>query len=311
MIHRSLILAAICMAASSVMAQVPPDIAAKNKEIGKKVDTVASAAIYGPLQKHEPYGVAGLQISRDIAYGPGAMEKLDLFTRGSAPGQALRPVLILVHGGGFVGGDKSPVTNGVRSPFYDNIMLWAVDHGMVGVNINYEVAPKATYPAVQKSLAAVVAWARTNALMHGGDPNRIFLMGHSAGASHVAAYLATPEFHPAGGVGVKGAILSSGALDAGISPNNPYFVPADRYGKLDFVPGLMASKLPLLVFYAEFDPDFASLSAQRFAKESVKAPVKPRILLNKDHGHMSESYSIGTADQSVSGPIEQFVKENR
>jgi triacylglycerol lipase len=308
--YRSLILAAALLAASAAMAQVPPDIAAKNKEIGKKVDTVASAAIYGPLQKHEPYP-GPLQVSRDLAYGPGPMEKLDLFTSGGKPGGPGKPILIMVHGGGFVGGDKAPVTGGVRSPFYDNVMLWAVDHGMVGININYELAPKATYPAVQKSIAAAVLWAKKNALMHGGDPNLIYLMGHSAGGTHVAAYLANPQFYPPGGVGVRGAILSSGPTEASAAPNNPYFAPAETYGKLDFGPGVLAAKVPLLVFRAEYDPDFVTGPTLRFEQLAAKAPVKTRFVFNKDHGHMSETYSIGTADVSVSGPIEQFVKETR
>lgn len=311
MIHRSLMMAALCLAASSAMAQVPPDIAAKNKAIGKNIDVPATAAIYGPLLKHEPYNVPGLQISRDIAYGAAALERLDLFTRGVVPGEGPRPVLIFVHGGGFVGGDKATVTNGVRSPTYDNLMLWSVDHGMVGININYELAPKATYPAVQKSIAAAIAWAEKNAAQHGGDPKRIFLMGHSAGGTHVAAYIANPSFYPAGGMGLKGAIITSGPLDTTSAPANPYFVPPETNGKFDFNRAVLDTKLPLLIVHAEYDPEFVNVALAKTQQAITSAAVKPRIVLAKDHGHLSETYAIGTADQTLSGPLEQFIKGTR
>jgi triacylglycerol lipase len=301
---RTLLLASFCLAASAAMAQVPPDIAAKNREIGKVVDTVKSAAIYGPLQPKEPYGVPGLQITRDIAYGPGPLEKLDVFTTGGSG----KPVLIFLHGGGFVGGDKAPVTNGVRSPFYDNIMLWAVQHGMVGVNLNYDLAPKALYPTVQSSISTAISWAQQSAARFGGDPNRIYLMGHSAGGTHVAAYLANREFYPRGGVGIRGAIVSSGPFDATSAPNNVYFLPKERFGQLDFAEGALGSGVPLLVFEAEYDPDFVPNGLRHLKALVANQPGKARIVLNKGHGHMSESYSIGTADQSVSGEIEAFIK---
>lgn len=306
MISRSLILASFCFAASTAMAQVPPDIATKNKEIGRVVDTVKTAALYGPMQPKEPYSVAGLQVTRDIAYGPGPLEKLDVFTTGGPSTSPGKPILIFLHGGGFVGGDKSPVANGVRSPFYDNIMLWAVQHGMVGVNLNYDLAPKNTYPVVQSSIATAITWAQLSAARFGGDPNRIYLMGHSAGGGHVAAYLANPEFGRVGAV--KGAIVSSGSFDAAIPANGPYFAPADRFGKLEFSEGVLASKVPLLVFEAEFDPEWVNAGQKRLHQLAETAPVKPRFVLNKNHGHMSESYSIGTPDTSVSGEIEAFIK---
>lgn len=293
------------------MAQVPPDIAAKNKAIGQKIDTVATGAIYGPLHPKAPYSQPGLQVSRDIPYGPGDKEKLDLFTSGIKPGEALKPVLIYVHGGGFVGGDKAPIVNGVQSQFADNIMLWAVRQDIVGVNINYELAPKATYPSVQKSIALAIAWVQKNAAQHGGDPNRIYLMGHSAGGGHVAAYAGSPEFYPPGGLGLKGLIISSGTSDAPSVPNKVYFVPEDRYGKLDFKPALFASKLPILAFRAEYDPDWAVIAFNGFQAASASAPVKPEFHVNMGHGHISETYAIGTADQTMSAPLLAFIKAKR
>ena len=73
---------------------------------------------------------------------------LDVFTPES--GSGTRPVLIYVHGGAFVGGNKRLP----NSPFYDNIMLWAVKNGFVGVNTTYRLAPASPWPAGFRRSAA-------------------------------------------------------------------------------------------------------------------------------------------------------------
>src|SRR5262249_22465399 len=117
-----------------------------------------------------------------------------------------RPVLLYVHGGGFVRGDKT----GPNSPFNDNIAAWAARNGMVGVIMTYRLAPESTWPSGPQDMAAAVTWARENIKQYGGDPQRIYLMGASAGGHHVAAYVAFPEYHVVPGSGLAGAILLSG-----------------------------------------------------------------------------------------------------
>ena len=78
------------------------------------------------------------------------------------------------------------------SPFYDNVMLWAVNNGFVGVNATYRLAPQSPYPAGAEDLADIVAWVASQIGERGGDPARIYLMGHSAGAIHVANYVSHP-----------------------------------------------------------------------------------------------------------------------
>ena len=70
---------------------------------------------------------------------------IDIFT--ADKGGESRPVLIYVHGGAYVGGDKTRDGKGQAWPFYDSAMVWAVNNGMVVVNINYRLAPGAPYPA--------------------------------------------------------------------------------------------------------------------------------------------------------------------
>ena len=72
-----------------------------------------------------------------------------------------------VHGGAFTAGNKRGPN---ASPFYDNIMLWAVKNGFVGVNTTYRLAPQSPWPAAAEDLAAAVKWVAENAASRGGDP---------------------------------------------------------------------------------------------------------------------------------------------
>src|SRR5947199_7726552 len=184
-------------------APMPEDLAGKLLELGRVIDPPKTAALYAPMQEKEPY--SGVKVERDIKYGSAERHLLDVFTPETAASK--RPVLIFVHGGGFTAGNKRG-PNG--SPFYDNIMLWAVKNGFVGVNATYRLAPQSPWPAATEDLARVVQWVSDNTASRGGDPARVFLMGHSAGAVHVASYVSHPEFHKVRDGGLAGAIMLSG-----------------------------------------------------------------------------------------------------
>ena len=169
-----------------------PDVASRIAAIGDAVspETLeASRAVYADAHEEPPY--EGVVLTRDAAYGPHERHRLDLF---AAPGSSDRPVLVFVHGGGFVRGDKS--TPG--TPHNENVGLWACRSGMVGVTMNYRLAPEHRWPAGAQDVASAVAWLRANVAEHGGDPERIVLVGSSAGATHIASYAALPELHPDG-----------------------------------------------------------------------------------------------------------------
>lgn len=193
-------------ASGIVPSQVPPAIAAELVKIGRVVAPPPTAALYAPLQQREPY--AGVRVERNARYGPDAERNLlDVFTPEAAG--APRPVLVFIHGGAFTAGNK----RSGDSPFYDNIALWAAANGMVGVTMTYRLAPQHPWPAAQEDIAGALRWLRQNIAARGGDPGRIYLMGHSAGAAHVAQYIGHPRFHVAPGGGLAGAIMVSGLFD--------------------------------------------------------------------------------------------------
>ncbi len=281
--------------------QVPPDIAAKIKAVGQKIDP-SIGPLYAPLLSLEPY--PGVTVTRDQAYGSDPLQKLDVFTP-SAKGSKLRPVLLFVHGGGFVRGDKH--TSG--TPFTDNQLVWGVNHGMVGVNINYRLAPKDPWPAGAKDLAAAIAWTRANIKAYGGDPDRIFIWGHSAGANHVADYVAHTEVQGAEAVGVKGAILLSPvyAPALGPQPSAYYGADADVQTAGPQIARLMKSPIPIFLGGAEYDPEFFQVFRESL-KEALKSKPGSGFVYLKDHDHLSEGFAVGTADTSLTDPMLKWMQ---
>ena len=127
-------------------------------------------------------------------------------------------MLVYVHGGGFVMGDKTSP----GSPFYDNIGQWAAQQGYIGVTLTYRLAPANHWPCGPEDMALAVRWLRANIAAQGGDPEKIFLLGQSAGAVHVAAYTAHPQFHGEGGAGIAGALMTSGIYDPTTQPPSQF-----------------------------------------------------------------------------------------
>jgi acetyl esterase/lipase len=288
------------------VAQVPRELADSIARIGDVINPPETARLYAPLQPAEPY--PGVRISRDLSYGPADRNTLDVFEPETAS-PAPRPVLIFVHGGAFVGGNKRSPPGAV---FYDNIMLWAVRNGFIGVNTTYRLAPQNPWPAGAQDLGAAVRWVTQNIAARGGDPGRIFLMGHSAGAVHVASYVAGPMFHAAGGSGLAGAIMLSGIYDTTTTevngPLKAYFGndPA-RYAERSPLPGLLKTTVPLMIEFAELDPPDFQQQAEQVRAALCKAGRCPRFLRLAAHSHMSEVYSLNTADRALGDAIVAFT----
>lgn len=287
---------------SAALAQVPPDIAAAIRKIGGVVDVPNTTKLYAPLFQNQKEPYPDVKVVRDIAYGPDPLNKFDVFTP-SGGQNAGRTVVVYVHGGGFERGDKRQ--NG--APFYDNLMLWVTKQGMVGVNMDYRLAPKNHWPDAHEDMAAVVRWVKANIAQYGGDPNRIVLWGESAGASLIAGYLAHPQFYGPSGHGVKGAILNSGFYDNGEAGSNYFGKDPKELAERSSVEGMKKLNIPLLISHTEVDLPDAIVQADNIKKALCDAGRCPTYLVLKDHSHVSQNYAIGTADVSLSGPVLQFI----
>jgi acetyl esterase/lipase len=133
-----------------------------------------------------------LPTGRDLSYGEaGRRNQLDVWRRADLPDDAGAPVLLQVHGGGWVIGQKQ----GQAHP----LMAHLADRGWVCVAINYRLSPRATWPEHIVDVKRAIAWTRAHIADHGGDPGFLAISGGSAGG-HLAALAALtpglPAFQP-------------------------------------------------------------------------------------------------------------------
>lgn len=138
----------------------------------------------------------------DIAYGEGALHRLDVYRPRSAGG--LAPVVVFLYGGRWQTGSRDE---------YRLLGDALTRRGLVAVVPDYRLYPEVIFPAWVEDAARAVAWVRENATRFGGDPERIFVVGHSAGA-HTAVLLALDERYLAA-VGVRSHDLAGYVSIAG------------------------------------------------------------------------------------------------
>ena len=292
-------------------AQMPTDIAAQLQKMGRVVNPPATAAIYAPraLDK-EPY--QGVSVQRDIAYGTDARHLLDVFTP-TAISSMPRKVFVFVHGGGFTRGDR----RAPGSPFYDNVMMWAAKNNMIGVNMTYRLAPKDVYPSGAADIGKALGWVYKNIAARGGDPKQVFLMGQSAGAVHVASYVADEKLHPVANPSLKGALMLSGLFS--VTPNliateppvKVYFgEDASKFAERSALVGLLKTRTPLWVAYSELDPPAFELQADILNHALCTAGRCPTFVRFAGQSHMSEIYSINSDDPTIGNAMWDFVKAN-
>jgi acetyl esterase/lipase len=264
-------------------------------------------ALFAPLALRPSADICNVE--RNIAYGADPRHRLDIFR--PATGSGARPIVVYVHGGGFVGGDKG--ADG--APFYNNVGAWAAHSGFVGVTMTYRLAPAFPWPAGAEDVAAAIAWLRANAGQYGGDPARIVLIGQSAGAAHVASYVTMTRFHSDRPT-IAGAIMLSGIYDVVRLEHGPFenaYYGADpaRFSDQSSLAGLIATKIPCLFTVAEYDPPLFQHQAALLAEDWFRAKrVLPRLLFLPDGNHMTAALSLGSSEDNLGGELAAFVRKS-
>ena len=145
----------------------------------------AAARVVSRRQLLSPFRMrpGDVDVVRDLPYGEDRRHRLDVYRRRDAePGS---PVLLQIHGGAWVIGDKRQQ----GQPLLHHL----AERGWVGVAPNYRRSPRATFPDHLVDVKRAVAWVRTHATEYGADPDFVAVTGGSAGG-HLAALLAlTPN----------------------------------------------------------------------------------------------------------------------
>lgn len=243
------------------------------------------------------------QVVRDLAYGPHERHRLDIF---SPPGAKAAPVLLFVHGGGFVMGDKGAPD----APFHNNIGAWAMRQGFVGATMTYRLAPQHGWPAGREDLIAAVGWLKAHSADHGGDPARIFVMGQSAGATHVADLVAEPG--TAAGQ-FAGAMMISGLYDISQAERNDFhraYYGDDEglYAERSTIGKLATTRTPCLYSVSEYDPpDFQRQATALVGARVTATEYWPEMHWLAGHNHLSSVSQIGSEHDSLGPLVADFI----
>ena len=182
--------------------------------------------------------------TRDIAYGDGPRRTLDVYRPVSLAAGAKAPVVVFFFGGSWRTGSKAD---------YRFVADALASHGIVTVIADYRLYPEVSYPGFLDDTAAAVAWAFREIDRYGGDPKRIFIAGHSAGAYNAAMvafdarWLARYDIKPGrlrGFVGLAGPynflpITDEGAKEVFDWPNTPADSQPINHVTRDSIPSLL------------------------------------------------------------------------
>lgn len=182
---------------------------------GKSWRVVAIAGLLGLLSACSPITLlnlaiprAGYHVERDLAYGGDPRQKLDLYIPDHLAGKA--PVILFFYGGSWQSGSKKD---------YLAFGQAFASKGIIVAVADYRLYPQVRYPAFVEDGARAFAFVHDHARQYGGDPRRIFVTGHSAGA-YIAAMLAVDETY------LRGAGADPGWIAGVIGIAGPYdFLP--------------------------------------------------------------------------------------
>jgi acetyl esterase/lipase len=218
-------------------------------------------------------------VARDQAYASGDRRRLDVYASALID-QAARPVIVFFYGGSWKGGSKDG---------YSFVGRALAAQGFVVAVPDYRLVPQVRFPKFVEDSAAAVKWVRAHIARFGGDPDRIVLVGHSAGAYNAAMLAVDPKWLGPDRAAVKGWAALAGPYE---------FLPLDTevtkaaFGEADDI----AATQPILFASADDPPallvaggeDELVLPSQStgMAIALVEAGAKAEALVYPDVGHV-------------------------
>ncbi len=260
--------------------------------------------------------------TRDIRYAditgvdPNLLS-LDVYVPES--GESL-PVMVWFHGGGWAQGDKQP--QNLKPPTFNG-------HGFVYITANYRLTPRAVFPAHAEDVSAAIAWAKRNIAEYRGDPSRIFIGGHSAGA-HLVALVATDGYYlekvslslrDIKGVvvldtqifDIKSLVKYTGGRLGGVY-TNVFGATDEKWDMASPVAHIRPGKNipPMLVAHSGGMPGAAERSRTeenaRFVRLLKEAGVDAELVPATDKTHLEINQDLGKEGDMVTGKVFDFLE---
>lgn len=263
----------------------------------------------------------GARVLRDVPYHVGTdfddeKHRMNVFI---PPGDGPHPVIVFAHGGGWWFGDRN-----AHFKLYDRLGARLAKRGILTVVPSYRLTPPYKHPAHIVDVSRAIAWTVRNISGHGGDPQRVFAMGHSAGAQLVA--LAAMDRRWLREVGLtpdamKGVIPISGPYDVtrlgralffgGALMVHPAFgTRRQLWSEVSPLKYLRRSEPPppFLCLWADGDPAMLRDDSARFAQALSRAgvPVEEHVATFK--GHISVIMDLADEGDELGDAIEEYVK---
>ncbi|MFN0005536.1 MAG: alpha/beta hydrolase [Burkholderiaceae bacterium] len=251
-----------------------------------------------------------LESFHEISYGPDERHVLDIFK----PVKAVNaPVLVFVHGGAFVDGSKDR-----SKEIYSNALRCFNRFGYVGINLEYRLAPTHKYPSGTDDIESSLNWITSHIQAYGGDPRRIFLMSHSAGAAHTCDYLYNPKRKSAAKNSILGHIIVSGRVRIEMRNDNPNAKKVEAYygnnpeihDSCSAVNTIGTEFVETMIAIAEFENPLIDIHCIELAHKISQTKNKsPRITWLEGHNHTSIISSLDTSDTRLSDSILNFMNK--
>jgi acetyl esterase/lipase len=254
------------------------------------------------------------QVRRDVPYAEPASERQMLDVYAPAAGEK-HPIVFWIHGGGWQRGDKSSAGAKPQA---------LVERGFVFVATNYRFVPNVTIKEMAGDVAKALRWVHDHGAEHGGDPTRIFVMGHSAGAQLAALVCTDDRYLKAEGLSlsiVKGCVPVDGdtydvPLQIATVEERRATIYKQKFGDekaqrdLSPITHVAASKSipPFLILHVADHPETKAQS-ERLAAALVKVdvPAKAFPATGKDHGSINAD--LGSPDDQPTKAMFEFLDQ--
>jgi acetyl esterase/lipase len=247
----------------------------------------------------------GYTLDADIAYGDLARQRLDVY-RPSKPRAVPAPVVVFFYGGAWSNGDRGD---------FRFVGQFLASQGFVAVIPDYRLRPEVAFPAFLDDGAKALRWVQDHIAEQGGDPQRLLLMGHSAGAYN-AMMLALDRRYGAGAgfdaARIRGVVGLAGPYDFKLDTDllRWVFGAAPDPRETQPVNFVSSGAPPVLLVTGDADETVDPENSRSLARrlEGVKSPVALREVPRLSHLDVVLLLTwLGYPDKSVRDEIIQFL----